>query len=146
MRKRLLLTFALLAAVAIVAIGAVLVLVWIDSTRPGVTLANFNRIENGMTLTEVDGLLGPSTFGICASASDLINDPVYVWVSPDRDQASITFANGRVSETRWVDSEASTWDRLRRRFEWLLGPKRPVPRFPVAGTVVHGEAITPPTP
>ena len=53
-RRRILLSAAVLAASVCIALGVLSLL----PPRPGVTKANFDRIEVGMTLAEVEAILG----------------------------------------------------------------------------------------
>jgi hypothetical protein len=55
MRKRL----VLLTVAGLALLGPTCgLLYWIDLNRPGVTQANFERIQRGMTLAEVEALMG----------------------------------------------------------------------------------------
>jgi hypothetical protein len=64
-RRRLLL-------VALVAAGLAAAFFWLQLPRPGVTRANFERLEEGMTLEEVETILGRPGVGYLMDEDDLV--------------------------------------------------------------------------
>ena len=99
--------------------------------RPGVTNANFDRIEKGMTKAKVEQVFGgegelplsiqrgmtkaevEQVFGREALKS------VLDWKAADGSLAEIRFKNDCVSEKEWYDSEGTFLDKIRR---WLHLP------------------------
>jgi hypothetical protein len=80
--------------------------------RPGVTKGNFDRIENGMTLAEVDKIFGkPGSFG-----NDLPTrtSALSSWRSENDELACIFFDHGIVYDKEWHGE--TIIDRIRR---WL---------------------------
>jgi hypothetical protein len=105
MRKRYFIVAALFASLASVWFIAALLM----SNAPGVTKANFDRIEEGMTLQEVEqifGRPGKYTWG------------GYSWQADDGARAFVVFAfNGdSAGHKNWENSTESPLDKLRR---WL---------------------------
>ncbi len=89
--------------------------------QPGVMKANFDRIENGMTVDEVEGLFGGPTWS-CRIRGNLDMAPVTsVWTGHDGATADISFFKGVVSEKRWTKSTETISDKLRR---WLSLPRK----------------------
>jgi hypothetical protein len=79
--------------------------------EPGPTEANFNRIRVGMTLAEVERLLGPP--------SDSMNcPPLVVWRSA-AGCASASFFGGRVTQAGWEPSAAPRPSPLAHLRAWL---------------------------
>ena len=80
--------------------------------RPGITKANFDRIQDGMTLAEVERIFGPRTRD---------RDPVHIWIADDESSfAVVGFADGAVDSKIWEDSEETFPDKIRR---WFHLPK-----------------------
>jgi hypothetical protein len=105
MRKRRLLLIASLPLAVAVIIGVLAML----PERPGLTKANFDRIEEGMTLQEVEyifGRPGRYTWG------------GYCWQTDDGARTFVVFDfNGDSAGHKiWEDSTESPLDKLRR---WL---------------------------
>jgi hypothetical protein len=65
--------------------------------RPGVTKANFDRIEKGMTKAEVEKIFGRQ------GDEDLLPIGSLEWLAEDRSLAIIAFKNDRVDEKRWQE-------------------------------------------
>jgi hypothetical protein len=91
---------------------------WALSLRPGITAANIKRIRPGMTVTEVEALLGQR------GGRYFPEDPppaVWVWVGPTRSVWVSTDDADRVVEvTVWQPrkGEVSTLARLRAWLGW----------------------------
>jgi hypothetical protein len=112
MKKRLLLIAVLSLAVAVT------VLVMLPAMlppRPGITKANFDRIQDGMTLAEVEAIFGGKKVFYGP-----FSGPFDVWVADDGSLARIYFSDECVENVYWDDSEESTLDKIRR---WLHLPK-----------------------
>jgi hypothetical protein len=105
--KRLLLIAALLLIVAAVILGVLSLL----PPDPGVTKANFDRIEKGMTQAEVQEMFGGK--GIFLERSD---PPYYCWQADDGSWANILFSDDCVTDKLWRDSGETFLDTIRR---WL---------------------------
>jgi hypothetical protein len=102
MRKRRLLLIASLPLAVAVIVGVLAMM----PPRPGVTKINFDRIEEGMTLQEVEQIFGKPgryTWG------------GYHWQADDGAKVFVVFGNSAGPKT-WQDSTESPLDKLRR---WL---------------------------
>src|ERR1700722_18496655 len=126
MKKRHLLLLGSLP-VAVVAILGVLA---VASPSPRVTKANFDRVQEGMTLNEVRGILGKDSIivpnghtiiysGTRASYEHfkrelrLIN--IHSWRGDDGAYAEIEFRNDvAIRRKLWSDSTETTWQKIRR--------------------------------
>lgn len=90
--------------------GYFLALTILPDDRPGVTKANFDRIDNGMTLQEVEQILGrPGTYTWGG----------YYWSADDGASAFVgfNFDGDSAGPKTWADSTESTLlDKIRR---WL---------------------------
>jgi hypothetical protein len=103
-----------------VALGWLTVVV-LTRPRPGVTKENYGRITYGMTLAEVQGLLG----GEGEEADPMGSTFVRTWHG-DGLTLYVSFQGGRVSQRAWMkdgqgESEAlpeSFLNRLLRRLPW----------------------------
>ena len=104
--------------VVVVACTGLVVSAMLQENRPGVTLANFDRVQIGTTLGDVDTIFG-ERFSIRQASGMLAIDgsPVSyrVWLGDDG-QARIGFANGRVCEKRWTDTPRTLPEKIR---QWL---------------------------
>ena len=106
MRKRLFLSASIMAGF----VCAVLVVLAMLPPKPGVTKANFDLIENGMTEEEVELAFGES-------GRDIAFNGWKSWRSPNESWTNIAFIDGRVVNKEWVDRDRETaFDKLRR---WL---------------------------
>jgi hypothetical protein len=120
MRKKRLLLVGSFVAVGAVALGWLTVVV-LTCPRPGVTAENYGRITYGMTLGEVQGLLG----GEGEDVEPMGNTFDRTWRG-DGLTVSVSFQGGRVSQRAWMkdghgESEAppeSFPARLLRRLPW----------------------------
>jgi hypothetical protein len=93
-RRRLLL--GVLGAVALVACG---LFAWLLLPRPGVTRANYERIQEGMTLPEVEGILG----GLPGNYSRFPDNEASLWALDWADpELSLHYFRGREA---WVGDE-----------------------------------------
>jgi hypothetical protein len=119
MRKRIVLP-SLLLIVLTIAGTAVWLWCW---DPPGVTLARFNRIEEGMTQHDVELLIGrpPSdispggvNWGMLHNGLRGINHTNRLWCD-DECAIRVDFdEEGRVANKRWVDGRGSVLERVRR--------------------------------
>ncbi len=112
-RKRLLLwAFVAVGAVALGWLAAVV----LTRPRPGVTEVNYGRITYGMTLAEVQGLLGgeeeePEPMGVCpplgmmraiwAAGQPMSTSFVHTWRG-DGLTIYVSFQGGRVTQRAWM--------------------------------------------
>jgi hypothetical protein len=125
MTKRRLIALVALASALLVLGGYVVVrdFTTLDEA-PGVTEANYNRIKEGMTLANVQGLLGSEGEEFVAIANTvgktaLLDDSdkrVFEWIGEGRCIVIVTFLDGEVSEKEWHASNRSALEKLRR---WL---------------------------
>jgi hypothetical protein len=95
-----------LLAVLPLTIAVILGLLAMMPPRPGVTKANFDRIRVGMTLAEVEAILGQSDLGEWGR----------LWLASDGSYALIEFWDDGVISKRWFDSNETILDKIRR---WL---------------------------
>ena len=87
---------------------------------PGVTKANFDRIEDGMTREDVEAILGEGSVMYLINGNMLIS--TRVWTGQDGSTACITFYVGEgVQSKEWTDSTETVPDKLRR---WLSLPRK----------------------
>jgi hypothetical protein len=87
--------------------------------RSGVTKGNFDRVENGMTKTEVEQIFGngPNFESMCFPAYGIDNPSCHTWTSGDGSSAQIIFDADRVHEKTWTPSTETIFQKLRR---WLI--------------------------
>ena len=105
MRKRLLLAGGTMMGL----VGVVLTVLAMLPPGPGVTKANFDRIEKDMTRVEVDELFGGK------KPLERI-DQGWVWDADDGSEAYIAFAGGGVAAKNWLDANEPITKKIRR---WL---------------------------
>jgi hypothetical protein len=124
-KKRLLLIAAVLLTIIVTLFVPALL-----PPSPGVTLTKFNRIERGMTVAEVEEIVGRKGEVVRAFRAGLrlrwheeaeetqLGDATLNgdWAVDDRSFAIIEFFNGRVTNKRWVTSDETFLAKLRR---WL---------------------------
>jgi hypothetical protein len=106
MRKRYFIVAALFASLASVGFVAALLMSNGPGVTPGVTKANFDRIEKGMTLLEVEQILGKPgryTWG------------GYCWQADDGASVFVEFG-ASAGQKNWTDSTESRLDKICR---WL---------------------------
>ena len=94
---------------------------------PGVTRANFNRIETGMTLDEVEEILGGPPCFDAPNGRSWIGLALMcvtrhysreVWGGNDGAVTVEFNAQWRVAEKSWTESPDSFFGKLRRWFSW----------------------------
>ena len=108
-KKRLLL-LAFLPLVIVVTLGVLAIL----PPSPGVTKANFDRIEKGMTKAEVEEIFG--------GKGELFHEDdkaLMYWDADDGSLALIRFVDNCVPDKTWYDSDETILGKLRR---WLHLP------------------------
>ena len=79
---------------------------------PGVTKANFDRIEKGMTKAEVEQIFGEK--GEWDAEIDRL-----VWQADDGTWACVWFIDGCVTQTNWLNPNETLLEKIRR---WLHLP------------------------
>jgi hypothetical protein len=94
MKKRLLISAGIVAACG----GAILAALALLPPRPGVTKANFDRLEKGMTIEEVEAI-----FNFEPDQDNLTRmQGQRVWINEHEGLAVVTFnTDGKVVELRW---------------------------------------------
>jgi hypothetical protein len=113
-KKRLLLIASLPLTIA-VTLGVLAML----PPSPGVTKANFDRIEKGMPKAEIEAIFGGKAITIEPWFGGIRDNPgakVAVWKANDESKAGIVFMNSCVFYKEWQDSNETLPDKLRR---WL---------------------------
>jgi hypothetical protein len=115
-KRRYLVCASTLAACVCIVLGVLAMM----PARPGVTKANFDRIEEGMTQAEVDALLGKSRRGSSTMGGGTIIT-FADYLGDDGARAAIVFWNDRADgDKSWTDSTETLTDKLRR---WLRLPR-----------------------
>jgi len=105
--------YAVIGFVAI-SIGLTLLVLAIRpwQVRPGVTKANFDRIENGMTVANVEAIFGQSSLE-CSQTSVIWT----AWYSRDGDTACVVFVRDVVADKTWKDSTETFAAKIQRRLK-----------------------------
>ncbi len=98
--------------------GFAVVIPMLQPPRPGVTKANFNRIELGMAYADVEAKLGKGSWRFTRTSRGYHEG--YSWSADDGAGAHIWFCGGKVEDKRWHESTESVTDTLRR---WLCLPR-----------------------
>jgi hypothetical protein len=126
----------MLLAAAVLALPAVAGLfVWLQVPRPGMTKANYERIRLGMTLAEVEGILGgpagdysrrctaerfPALVG--GDGGDVVNLPDGTWKCWRSDEGEVGVLLTPDEHVAWKEAQeyvpAPFLDRLRRLLPW----------------------------
>ena len=108
-KKRLILIAAMLLAVFAVTLSILVLL----PPSPGVTKANFDRIEKGMTVAEVEEIFGR---GANIVTRDVVekNDRFRAWSEADGSRADIYFMDSFVTDKHWWESNETLFDKIRR--------------------------------
>ena len=119
MRKRLLVAAGTMAGL----VGVVLVVVAMLMPRPGVTKADFERIQIGMTEAEVE-----SIFGGKGQPGFGHQSPWKYWTADNGSFAALIIDEDRVDLKLWFKSNETFSDKIRR---WLRLP----PPTPPVGTL-----------
>ena len=107
MTKKRLILIALLPLAAAVTLGVLAML----TPSPGVTKANFDRIEKGMTIPEVEQIFGKKGESLVPADKTWL-----VWEAADGSWAEIWHSENCVTDKHWQYSSNSILDRIRR---WL---------------------------
>jgi hypothetical protein len=87
---------------------------------PGVTEANVNRIDEGMTLEEVQAIMGRSPdgdFRFRHGTDDGIRSPM--WRNSDGSCAVVILRNGTVVCAHWHDSTETITQKICRWLDWI---------------------------
>ncbi len=105
--------FLLIAAVPL-AIAVTLGVLALLPARPTVTKANFDRIDTGMTLAEVEQILGKK--GELALNETQNQDRLTVWAADDGSKAYICSSDDCVTIALWNSSNETLLEKIRR---WL---------------------------
>ena len=82
------------------------------STNPAVTKANFDRIEKGLTRSEVDAIFRGE--GELLSVNNRVS--VIAWDGDDGSSAHIAFLDDSVTDATWHDSDETLFEKIRRWF------------------------------
>jgi hypothetical protein len=109
-----------LTMIALMLIGTCLALVVLAMLppRPGVTKANFDRIEKEMTRVEVEEIFGkPSTYRF-AFGSGTGTRYIELWRNVDGSYASISTQGDVIHSVHWHDSIETITEKLRRWSKW----------------------------
>jgi|GEM_PF-2001684 len=87
-------------------------------SRAGVTKANYDRIEEGMTLAEVQEVFGKE--GIVFHGYPNKTAQAYCWQNTDCSLAILFFDDNRkvVEKAKWAGSTESIGDKIRRLIGW----------------------------
>jgi hypothetical protein len=110
-KRRYLISASVLVACVCIALGVLAML----PSQPGVTKADFDRIEKGMLSHEVELILGKP---MQPHMRDLDRHDMDTWRASDGSWIRIDYFRDTVTKKRWVDS--SFTDKLRR---WLHLPE-----------------------
>jgi outer membrane protein assembly factor BamE (lipoprotein component of BamABCDE complex) len=106
-RKR----YYLIAAAALAAcVGILIGVLAMLPASPGVTKANFDRVEEGMTREEVNAILGEPTYYANTRS----------WDHADGSYCQVHFADEKVTSTMIIPADETLSEKLRR---WLNLPK-----------------------
>ena len=116
MKKRLIVSAGMVASLA----SAALLVLWLLPARPAVTKANFDRIEIGMTLSDVEAILGADRGRPVFIVYVHISQELEQW---EGDEGIISIIldhqDHRVIRKVWHDSPLTIFERLQRRLPWL---------------------------
>jgi hypothetical protein len=108
-RRRILLSVAAVAA----CLGLAWAVVAMLSPRLGVTQANFNRIEFGMTLAEVEAILGKPPDFFSGPLSN--GGTVHMWTLPSGSKGTVMLSKGeRVFAKLWPEADETIFRRIHR--------------------------------
>jgi hypothetical protein len=116
-KKRLIIIIVALLATIAMTIGVLAM--WPSS--PGVVRANFHRIENGMTMEEVEAIFEGEpgqqmiTQGLAGFPVIPDNISAFYWKEEDGSFALVIFRDDRVSDKQWGNSEETVFEKIRRR-------------------------------
>jgi outer membrane protein assembly factor BamE (lipoprotein component of BamABCDE complex) len=107
-------------AIAAILMFAVLLAIGIPAfmpLTPGVTYANYSRLEKGMTRDEVETVLGKPTQIVCKTRSAWKHASDSIWVDFDKD--------GRVRASAWNDRRDTRTSLQKLRDRFLLSARTP---------------------
>lgn len=69
----------------------------------GVTIDQFRQVQEGMTFEQVQAILGePHEVGMHSESSNIGTMTSYRWEGDPKGSASVTFSNGYVYSTNWM--------------------------------------------
>jgi hypothetical protein len=108
-KKRLLLIASVPLAIVAVTLGVLAML----PPRPGVTKANFDRIEKGMTKAQVEEILGEKGFLVKVKKGDA---PCLYWNAGDGAEVWIRFSDDCVNGDMTWSADETFLDKIR---SWL---------------------------
>jgi hypothetical protein len=119
-KRRYLISAAVLAACVCIVIGVLAML----PPQTGVTKANFDRIEKGMTEKTVEEMFGGECqtfwryetrvfFGHPATKQDILT-----WIGEDRSRATIVFDQDRLTKKTWTQGDESAFEYFKRLIRW----------------------------
>src|SRR5262249_19726167 len=92
---------------------------WVLSLWPGVTEAHLTQVRAGMTLQEVEALLGGPGVSVCRAANATAMSEDYYWEG-DEGRAWISLgSDGRVKAARWTSFGRTRPSPLDRFLAWL---------------------------
>jgi hypothetical protein len=92
---------------------------WVLSLRPGATEAHLTQVRAGMTLSEVEALLGGPGVRVCRAANSASRSEDYYWEG-DEGRAWISLgSDGRVEAARWTSFGRARPSPLDRFLAWL---------------------------
>jgi hypothetical protein len=77
------------------------------NAHPGVTKANLDRVQQGMTMREVIGI-----FGEKGKSQHGAEPSMWYWEANDGSVACVFFGGENVIETDWIDSHTILIDRI----------------------------------
>jgi hypothetical protein len=109
MTKKRLLLIASLPLVIVVTVGVLAMM----PPRPGVTKANFDRVEKGMTRAEVEEIFGEKGdvwYGVAQVGQAML------WTARNGSTAIVEFVDECVAIKQWTDSNETLLAKIRR---WL---------------------------
>lgn len=115
MRKRYL-TLAMLFAVFVAAALGILAML---PPRPGVTKANFDRIQNSMTENDIDTIFGAkkaSDFSVPGPSSFPHMPRILTWQNDDGARAQFVLIGGKACGKTWHPSNEAFYAKVRRWF------------------------------
>jgi hypothetical protein len=108
MRNRRFIVIATLAASLFLGLVALLLVLYVQDNGPGVTQANCRRIEQGMTLAEVEAILGhPAKYEdapLSNHGDRLWGMRVVYWTANDHSTVQGVFVHDKAAQVDWFDS------------------------------------------